>query len=61
MLNLRKYFPEGEEGDISFCCWLYGISREQFDKNQADFETTKKELSIRIEEALAELETPKQQ
>ena len=50
--NIRKYFPEGEEGDIQFYCWLMGITREQLEEYAVKDAATKPTTSEEVTELL---------
>ena len=58
--NIRNYFPEGIEGDIRFCCWLMGITREQLEeytaKDTANKPITSEEVTELLEQHRRQLE-----
>ena len=56
-MDLRKFFPKGEQGDLEFFLWFYGLDKEDL----ADEEASKNSEPISIDSLLLELEAQKQQ
>lgn len=60
MVNLRRYFPKGSEGDFLWYCFVHYIDPEDFKRILAEEKAAKDKPEISFEEAVAELEAEKQ-